>query len=274
VSVLRTATVWVAAFVLTVFVALLFLVITAYQLTSEDTGQRILRRAVAVETDIDAVLPALEARLDTAYDEGGVDAQTVPVPGFPIAAELTLDEVDTLRGPALRQRILDESAQRLYEDGGSAWTDNDPDASRDVERVSTAGAIDYGLGFIRDSTNTVLLVVAVLLGIIVIGLAGVLLIVLPWDMRLLVAGGVAAFAGLPLLAGAVALRFVFRTADADGDPFVEGMLDIGVDAMWVPIRNFLALSLLGFALILLATLLLWWSSRVQAAGHSALDTGA
>ncbi len=271
-NVLRTATVWVAAFVLALFLAAFFLTLTAFQLTSDDTGQDILRRAVAISTDIDAVLPGIETDLDAVATEG--DSPTVTVPAFPIPVELTREEAATLRGVALRERILDDAAQRLYDDGGSAWAAGDLDARRDVERVSTAGAIDYGLGFIRDSTNTVLLIVTVLLAIIVVGLAGVLMVVLPWDMRILIAGGVTVFAALPSLAGAVALRFVFRTADGEGDLFVEGMLDLGVDAMWVPIRGFLVLSILGIALILIATLLLWWTSRLSPPGQSALDTPA
>jgi hypothetical protein len=259
VNVLRTASVWVSAFVLGVFITAFFLTITAYQLTSDNTGQRILRRSVAVTTDIDAALPGIEGSLDGLEVEG--EGQPVTVPGFPIPVELTAEEVRTLRGNDLREAILDRAAARLYDEGGDAWAAGDPEAARDIESVSTAGAIDYGLGFVRDSTNTVLIIVAVLLAIIVLGMAGVLLAILPWDMRLLLAGGIAVFAGLPSLAGAVAVRFIFRTADADGDPFVEGMLDLGVDAMWVPIRNFLALSILGFMLIVLATLLLWWTSR-------------
>ena len=269
-NVLRTATVWVAAFVLALFLAAFFLTLTAFQLTSDDTGQRLLRRSVAISTNIDAVLPGIEANLDAVAADDG-DSPTVTVPGFPIPIQLTREEVVTLRGAALRERILEEAAQRLYDDGGSAWAAADLDARRDIERVSTAGAIDYGLGFIRGSTNTVLLIVAVLLAIIVLGLAGVLMVVLPWDMRILIAGGVIMFAALPSLASAVALRFVFRTADGEGDPFVDGMLDLGVDAMWVPIRGFLVLSVLGIVLILIATLLLWWTSRLSPPGQPALD---
>jgi len=272
VNVLRTATVWVAAFVLGLFLAAFFLTLTAFQLTSDDTGQDILRRAVAISTDIDAVLPGIEADLDAVAAEG--DSPTVTIPGFPIPVELTREEAATLRGAGLRERILVEAAQRLYDDGGSAWAAGDLEAKRDVERVSTAGAIDYGLGFIRDSTNTLLLIVAILLAIIVVGMAGVLMVILPWDMRILIAGGVTVFAALPSLAGAVALRFIFRTADAEGDLFVEGMLDLGVDAMWVPIRGFLVLSVFGIALILIATLLLWWTSRLSPPGQSALETPA
>ena len=271
-NVLRTATVWVAAFVLALFLTAFFLTLTAFELTSEDTGQDILRRSIAISTDIDAVLPGIEADLDAVAAEG--DSPTITVPGFPIPVELTREEAATLRGAALRGRILDDSARRLYDDGGSAWAAGDPEARRDVERISTAGAIDYGLGFISDSTNTGLLIVAVLLAIIVLGLAGVLMVVLPWDMRILVAGGIVAFAALPSLAAAVGLRFVFRTADDEGDPFVEGMLALGVDVMWVPIRSFLVLSVLGIALILIATLLLWWTSRLSPPDRSALDTPA
>ncbi|MCH7484951.1 MAG: hypothetical protein IIA90_07390, partial [Chloroflexi bacterium] len=205
-NVLRTATVWVAAFVLALFLAAFFLTLTAFQLTSDDTGQDILRRSVAISTDIDAVMPGIEADLDAVATEG--DSPTVTVPGFPIPVELTREEAATLRGAALRERILVEAAQRLYDDGGSAWAAGDLEAKRDVERVSTAGAIDYGLGFIRGSTNTVLLIITVLLAIIVIGLAGVLMVILPWDMRILIAGGVTVFAALPSLAGAVAPRFI------------------------------------------------------------------
>ena len=166
-NVLRTATVWVAAVVLALFLAAFFLTLTAFQLTSDDTGQDILRRAVAISTDIDAVLPGIETDLDAVATEG--DSPTVTVPAFPIPVELTREEAATLRGVALRERILDDAAQRLYDDGGSAWAAGDLDARRDVERVSTAGAIDYGLGFIRDSTNTVLLIVTVLIAIIVVG---------------------------------------------------------------------------------------------------------
>lgn len=269
-SVLRTASVWLAALVLAAFLAAFLLTITAVQLTSEDTGQRVLRRSLAATTGIDDVMPRIESDLDRLSESGG--GGSVTVPGFPIAVTLTAEEAADLRGAELRDLILDRAAAKLYDEGGSAWASADPEADREIERVSAAGAMDYGLGFVRDSTNTVFLVMAVLLAIIVIGIAGVLLVILPWDMRLLVSGGVALLAGLPLLAGAVALRFVFRTANDDGDPFVQALLDLGVDSMWVPIRNSFVISSFGFMLVLIATALLWWTSRNAPGGRTALDT--
>lgn len=269
-SVLRTASVWLAALALAGSLAAFLLTVTALQLTSEDTGQRVLRRSVAATTGIDTILPRIEADLDRISQSG--DTGAVTVPGFPIPVALTAEEALTARGAELRDLILDRAAAKLYDEGGSAWAAGDPEADRDIERVSAAGAMDYGLGFVRDSTNTVFLVMAVLLAIIVIGTAGVLLVILPWDMRLLVAGGVAVLAGLPLLAGAVAMRFVFRTANDDGDPFVQALLDLGVDSMWVPIRTSFVVSTLGFLLVLIASALIWWTSRNAPGGRTALDT--
>jgi hypothetical protein len=43
--------------------------------------------------------------------------------------------------------------------------------------------------------------------------------------------------------------------------------------MWVPIRNFLTLTVLGIALLLIGTLHVWWDGRaVRKQGHLA-DSG-
>ena len=63
------------------------------------------------------------------------------------------------------------------------------------------------------------------------------------------------------------------TAEEEADPFVTGLLDLGVDAMWVPIRDYLALSALGFSVIALGVFCLWWQARLGAPPPpSSLDT--
>jgi len=59
----------------------------------------------------------------------------------------------------------------------------------------------------------------------------------------------------------VAIRFGFRTAQEEADPFVTGLLDLGVEAMSVPIRNYLALTVLGFTVMLLTLAFMWASAR-------------
>ncbi|MEE8201092.1 MAG: hypothetical protein V3R29_07975, partial [Candidatus Acidoferrales bacterium] len=89
--------------------------------------------------------------------------------------------------------------------------------------------------------------------------------------RLIALSAVTIGAALPLLAAAVGVRFAFRTAEEEADPFVSGLLDLGVEAMWVPIRNSLVLTVLGFAVMGMTLVLMWASSRLAA---RSLDTPA
>ncbi len=258
-SALRTASVWVVGAVLTALAVAFFAALAATQLTAEETGQRVLRRSVAVTTDADSSLPQIEAGLHAAAEQS--DAETIRVPGFPLPVDIPRDEALNISGPDLRERLLDESATALYEDGTSAWAGNDPDAVQGIERLSAAGLIDRGLGLVTDDVHTIFTVITVLLGIVTLAVTAVLIAVLPRDARLVALGLVTLASALPSLAAAVGLRFAFRTADADADTFVNGMLDIGADSMWVPIRNYLTLTALGAGLLGLGSLLIWWEAR-------------
>jgi hypothetical protein len=259
VSALRTLSVWVVAALLTLTAVAFFAAIAAAQLTSEDTGHRLHRRSVAVTTSIDSSIPGIEAGLQAAAADG--DSATVRVPGFPIAIDLPREEAATLSGADLRDRILHESAKALYNDGMSAWASNDDAAQQDIERLSAAGLIDRGLGLVTEDAHTALVIITILLGVMTAAMTAILLVVLPRDARLVVVGVVIMAAALPSLAAAVGLRFAFRTADADADEFVNGLMDIGADSMWVPIRNYLTLTVLGAALLLLGSVFIWWEAR-------------
>jgi hypothetical protein len=269
VSALRLASVWAAAAVLVVCGSAFLISLTFMQLTAEDTGERILRRSTASLTDIDASLPKIEDDLHAlAEDSSG---PTVQVPGYPITVTLSRDEARTIGGEELRDRLLDRSAQLIYDHGMSVWTGSDPDADRNIERLSAAGLVDRGLGLVRGSTHTVFLVLTIVFGLLTLAFGAGLWAILPRDGRLLTIGGVTVAGSLPLLAAAVAMRFAFRTAEADGDPFIEALLDIGADSTWVPIRNFFTLSLLGMGLLGLGSALIWWEARQQSGeeGHLA-----
>lgn len=228
------------------------------QLTSEDTGTRVLRRSVAVTTGIDTILPQLQQAIRD--EAANSTAGTVQVPGFPVPVELTREEATALEGAALRDVILERAGDELYNEGMSAWTADDPGAARDLDRFSAAGALDQGLGLISDS-HTVFLVLTIFFGVITLLLAAGFLLAMPADGRLLAFGGVGLLASLPLLAAAVAMRFAFRTTGTDGDPFLDGLLDIGADSMWVPIRNFFTVTMLSTVVLLIGSLVLWWESR-------------
>jgi hypothetical protein len=259
-SLVRIAGQWLLAVVVALSATAFFFSLAAVQVTSEDTGQRIHRRAAAELTDIDAVLPSIETSLSEAATTG--DSDTILVPGFPIPVELTREEASSLRGDDLKQRLLRDSGTLLYRDGMSVWANGDPQGEQEIDNVSSAAAVYRSLDLIRDSTHDYLVVLAVLPGILTVILAGVLL----WSirsgfMRLLAVGVALLVASMPALAAAVAVRFALKTAQADGDTFVEGMLELGAEVMWLPIRLYLALSMVGFATIGIASVGMWLESR-------------
>jgi hypothetical protein len=57
---------------------------------------------------------------------------------------------------------------------------------------------------------------------------------------------------------------------------VWGLLELGVEAMWVPIRNYLALTVLGFTVLLLTLVFIWAGSRLspRSPGARGVDTPA
>ena len=256
---LLAASQWLIGASLAVMLTLLFLAVTAVQLSSQSLGERILRRSVAVSTNIDAILPDLQVALEAEAREG--DADQVRVPDFPIPVDIPRDEALSLEGMALRERILSEAGATLYRDGMSAWADADDDGDQRIETISVAGALERGLGLIMEKNHDRMVIAAVVLGFLSAALAALLVVsVRSWG-RLVALSTATIAAALPLLAVAVGVRFAFRTAQEEADPFVYGLLELGVEAMWVPISNYLALTVLGFAVMLVALMFIWASSR-------------
>lgn len=256
---LRAVSQWFAGAVLAVVLTALFFSINAMQLTSEGVGERLLARHVAVTTNIDEILPELEEGLHEEAQAGG--EEPVRLPDFPIVVEFPRQEAASLEGPALRARILEEASDRLYREGTSAWAGADRTGTQDIELVSTAGAIDRGLGLISDETHTLSIIAAVVLAVLAAVLSLALLMsVRSWG-RFVAMSVVTTIAALPSLGGAVALRFVFRSAQEEADPWVHGLLELGVEAMWIPIRNYLTLTLLGLAALFLTLACIWASGR-------------
>jgi hypothetical protein len=249
----------VAAFLLAITLAGFFFFVTAFQVTSEGTAHRILRRGVAVTSDLDAVLPRLESELRAAAQTA--EGDSVRLPNYPVAVDIRTDETRSLSGDDLRSVILDRSADRLYEGGMSAWTESDPEGRQDIERISTAGGLHRAFLLATKKWNTIFLISTVVFAFLSIALMAVLWVSLRSYVRLLAFGAATATASVISLAAAVAARFALRTAEADADPFEQQLIDLGVDTVWLFIRNYLILSMLGFACLGVAALFLWWEAR-------------
>ncbi len=250
---------WLLGAILAVLLAGTFAAVVAAQMTSEDPGKRMLSRAVAVITEIDATLPDIQA--DLREEAEGSSADQVQVPNFPIPIELPRDEALQIEGVELRARLLDEAAVRLYEDGMSSWADADPEADQAISRISSMGVLRWGLGLITERNHTLFVTAAILLGVLAAVPALLLLVAVQGYVRLIAMGIVTLAAALPSLAVALVLRNAIGTADDEADPFVSGLVDLGVDAMWVAVRDYLVLSALGLAIIALGGFALWWQAR-------------
>jgi hypothetical protein len=258
-SFLRVASQWLVVLFLTVTLGFFFLFATAFYVTSEGSAHRVLRRGVAITTDIDAVLPELETELETAAQ--GTEGDQVRVPNFPVPVEIAKADVGTIEPVDLRSRILDQSADRLYTDGMSAWAAGDPEASQSIDRVSTAGGLHRAFGLATEKWNSIFLIATVLFAFMSVVLMVVLWLNLSPFLRLLALGAAISAASIISLAAAVAFRFALRSAESEADPFEEQLIDLGVDTVWLFIRNYLILSVLGFALAGVAAVFLWLESR-------------
>jgi hypothetical protein len=254
---------WLLGMLLALILTGLFLSISAFQLTARGTGTRILQRAVAAITDIDALLPQLQQDLREAADSS--EEETITVPSFPIPIELPREEASELDTQELRQRLLEEGADMVYEQGLGVLAAADPEAQRDIELISTASLLDRGLGLITEDNHSRLRITTVLLAFLASILAVLLMSTVASYGRLVVAGTVVLAASLPFLAAAVATRFGFRAAQEEAGPFPDALLELGVDALWVPIRDYLALAALGGALLALGIGFLWLAARGQTA---------
>ena len=256
---LGVASLWLVGAFLAFTLAAFFLFATAFQVSSDGTAHRILRRGVAITIDIDAVLPQLTTGLQAAAQTSEQDP--VRLPSFPVPVDIPKDDAAGLQGDELRQRILDVSADRLYDEGMSAWAQSDTKGNQEISRFSTAGGLDRSFALVTQKWNTIYLLAAVLFGFLSAILAVLLWLNLKTYLRLLVIGAAVATAAVLSLAGAVAVRFALRTAGTEADPFEKELLDLGVDVVWLFIRNYLVLSMLGFAILAVAAFFLWWDSR-------------
>lgn len=241
--------------VLALALVALFFAISAAQVTAPTAGRRIQERTVVILTEVDDLLP----RVYPAWQEEAraSDRPELPVPAFPIEVRVPTAAVLSLPLPELRTLVVSQAGERLYREGlGVLAVEGTPR----VEGLSPPGMVHRGLGLISDEMHQVFRAMAVAAGVVVAALAALLLV--RSGMGGLLTVGVAVLgAAVPSLLAAAILRFLLGAlADGQGDPFAFALLDLGEEIMGLPVRNYIAFSLLGLALVLIALVI----SRVEA----------
>ena len=195
---LTLASQWLVAAFIALTLAAFFFFLTAFQVSSDGTAHRILRRGVAITTDIDAILPQVTTDLHAAAQTS--DQDSVRVPNFPVPVEIPKEEAAHIEGEELRQRLLDKAADRIYDDGMSTWAQSDTASSQNIARFSTAGGLNRAFGLVTEKWNTVYLIATALFGFLSLVLAALLWLNLKSYLRLLALGAATATAAVISLA--------------------------------------------------------------------------
>jgi len=229
------------ALALIAFIAFLSLA----QVASGGAGKRIMARTIAAMTEIDSSMPQIQESLQEAADQSGVDP--IPVPDFPVPVQVPRELVIAGDTGQLRDEILAQSANAMYEDGVSVWDDTDPDANQNISRSSAAGGIRAVLSLIGDTPSTIFLALTVIAAVATATLAIALAVQTNLLTGLRVLGAVLAAAGIPATLFVLIARIM--TNAAGDDPFGEALGDIAIDAEGVGLRNSLIVSALGLALL-------------------------
>jgi len=250
VPLLRGAFQWLFGTLFALSLIAFFLVINAVQLTSPGTAQRILSRAVADLTEIDAMLPTIQADLAETAQASQKDAVTVP--HFPMAVEVSREKATIISTAELRSRLLSEAAAAIYKDGMSVWAEADPEAKQNIDLLSPEGGVQRGLGLLSDDNHHALRIAAIVLGLISFILGGLVFVSTKGMGRVVALGAGLLGAAVPSLTAAVAVRFAFFTASEDqSDYLIARLLDLGNDASWLALRNYTILTLVGLWLVVL-----------------------
>ena len=270
---LRAALQWLSGILLALCLIALFLVANAYQLTEADTAQRILTRAVAAVTEIDALLPAIRSDLKETLESG--DDPTVTVPLFPVPVELTREEAAAISTPELRSRLLDTAAERAYREGWSVFALRDPQAKQDIDPISPEGGVKRGLSFLSDNNHSALRIALFVLGGLSVLMGGLVLLSTKGLGRVTAIGACLLGAAVPSLVVAVGIRWGFRSgAEDQGDYLLVQLLSLGNDTAWLPLRNYTILCLLGLGIVMVGLTLVLLETRQRTLRSTAgVDNG-
>jgi hypothetical protein len=225
----------------------LLVALNLLQLTAPGPAHRALRRAVASLTEIDSLLAAHDAALRQ-QAEASPD-EPLSLPDYPLDVPLSPEEAQRPT-VEVRDLLLERSAERVYQEGPAAFREEGQSA--DASRLSAQQAVRTGLGFLtagnHDALRWATLVLATVCGV----LSGALILVTRGYGRLSALGGAVAAGSLLFLLLTMVVRLVLGLAGWGTDDYITvQLLDLSKEAAWLPIRNGLAFSGLGLALVAL-----------------------
>jgi hypothetical protein len=146
--------------------------------------------------------------------------------------------------------LLARGTERLYDDGTDALRAED--GGDGAGRFTAAGTVGEFMGFLTSDTHVILAVLTLVLAGISVALAIVVAVMSRGFGRAVALGSAVFVASMPLALGGLAAYFYARTsADGESEYLRHEFMLIARDLAWLPVRNGLALMLVG-ALMLVA----------------------
>jgi hypothetical protein len=238
---------WIIAALLALAVIAFIAFVSLAQATSESAGERIMARTANALSEMSGSVATIEPALKESA--GQSEADPVRVPNYPLAVDLSREEALSLEGQQLGKRILELTAEQMYDDGVSVFDDNDPEAQQSISTGSEAGAIRAALSVIGGTPRLVFLALAIVSGLAALALASVLTIQMGALRRLIALGVVLLASGAA--AAVVVLLIRLATGSIGDGAFGDELSDIAVDAQGVGLRNCIVVTVLGAALLVL-----------------------
>jgi hypothetical protein len=234
---------------LAVAVAFLLVSLSLAQLTAETQAKRSLARSIAMLTEIDAFVDDNgEALRREAEASGGTP---VVVAGFPIEIQLQPDAVVNADQERLRALILERAAERVHDDGLSAF----PAGGSASLSLSTREALENWMSLNRPGPHDILVVMAGVFSVItlLLAIANVLLSPLPRGLARVGLATVAGAAPVVLVAGFAVLAIEIGS-DSSGY-LTREYAELLKEAFWAPLRNGIVFLGAGAALFALGFVL-------------------
>ena len=254
---------WAVGFVFLLALAAMLVSLQLFQVTSEGTSKRTLRRAVAALTEIDPLLDRnyddLQRRAATAQPD-----ETVRLQDYPIDIPLTPAEVTGASKDQIRDILLNRSADLMYSHG-TAPLRTENGRTQDVGLFSIGGITDDGIGFLRSRHHDILGALTFALAALSLVLGVTLAALCRGFGRLASVGGVVLLAAVPLLIAGIGARFYMRiVSEGDTEYIQREFLVIGQGLAWIPIRDGAAFTALGAFFLVAGIAGAIWADRRDA----------
>lgn len=258
---------WSAMVGLGAALALLLLGWSALQVTSRENATRVLRETLTSLTEVDSLLDQEYAALVAEARERGREPMTVP--HYAVEVTIPANELAAMSKAALRARLLSVGADRMYDEGLTAF-EREPGSTSDEllggDIFSARGIFRLTVGQLRAGSHDVARLVVVVAAVLT-AIALALVVRISDGPRRLRNLGVGILMGtVPVGLALIGVRFGLRiVSDGVDDPFSATLLDTGGDVFWIPVRNFLIFASLGAVIAVGATGLKAWEGRDEEA---------